>query len=384
MLPITLLELLDELVSCESVTPYDNGAQKVLIKQLKRLGFCVYPQTFGKTTDRPIQNFYARYGKTGPNLCFAGHTDVVPPGSLEKWDNDPFQMKLKNGQVYGRGVADMKGALAAYVFAVARFLSKNPNFKGSLSFLITGDEEGPADFGTKKVLDWLEKQKEKLTACLIGEPTSSLYLGDMIKIGRRGSLNCKITVQGTQGHVAYPDLADNPIPRLLDFLRALTARTLDQGYEKFQPSNLEIVTIDTGNTASNVIPEQVTASFNIRFNPCHTGEELMRWIQVLANKYAQNFKLETKISAEPFYTGEGHLTQAVSKAVRKIIGQPPMLSTTGGTSDGRFIHNYCPVVECGLKNETAHKINETVSLKDLEQLTDIYEETLNRFFIETS
>ncbi|MBF0324736.1 MAG: succinyl-diaminopimelate desuccinylase [Alphaproteobacteria bacterium] len=361
------------LIRCPSVTPDDAGAIGLLAGWLERLGFTCH--VICSATGGPaVQNLYARRGTAGPNFCFAGHTDVVPPGA--GWTVDPFAGQVMNGRLYGRGAVDMKGAIAAFVAAIAR---RGDN-ADSVSLLITGDEEGPAVDGTVKVLDWLTAKGETLDACVVGEPTNPARLGDMLKIGRRGSMNTRITVTGTQGHAAYPHLADNPIPRLLEMLRRLTAEPLDHGSPLFQPSTLALTTIDVGNTATNVIPAQARAAFNIRFNDLHSSASLEEWIRRTVAEIGGDYDCSIEVSGESFLTQPGPLSAAVSDAVQRITGLRPEFSTSGGTSDARFIKNHCPVLEFGLINQTMHKVDEHVALSDLEQLTEIYQAVLDRFF----
>tara|TARA_R110002073_G_scaffold153328_5_gene308324 strand:+ start:660 stop:1805 length:1146 start_codon:yes stop_codon:yes gene_type:complete len=369
-----------DLIRCPSVTPLDAGALDVLQSALEGLGFVCTRLPFSEEGADDVDNLYARFGDAAPNFCFAGHTDVVPVGSKDGWQSDPFAGEITDGILYGRGASDMKGAIAAFVAAVSDFLEGHREIKGSISFLITGDEEGPAVNGTIKMLKWLEENGEKLDYCLVGEPTNPGKIGDMAKIGRRGSLNTTLTVVGTQGHVAYPHLADNPIPRLVKMLDILQSHTLDEGTEHFQPSNLEVVTIDVGNTASNVIPAEAVAKFNIRFNNLQTDQGLQDWIRGVCDSVGGTYRLEMKASGDAFLTPPGRLSILISDAVRKVTGETVELSTTGGTSDARFIKNHCPVSEFGLVNKTMHKVDECVSLHDLELLTKIYREILGDFF----
>lgn len=362
------LALAQGLIRRASVTPEDDGALDVLVGALEFLGFTCHLLTFAENGP-PIRNLYARLGTEGPNFCFAGHTDVVPPGA--NWTVPPFDGVVQDGRLYGRGATDMKGSIASFVAAVARLQAHRP-LNGSLSLLITGDEEGRAVDGTVQVLRWLAARGEKLDGCIVGEPTNPQTLGTMMKIGRRGSLNGRVTVYGTQGHVAYPHLADNPIPRLLAILNALTANPLDQGSAHFQPSNLEVTTIDVGNATTNVIPAEAKAGFNIRFNDLHSGTSLSEWITSVCNAHGGEHKLDLEISGESFITAPGALSQALGAAAYEISGLNPELSTTGGTSDARFISRYCPVVEFGLITGTMHKADEHVLVEDLEKLTQIY------------
>jgi len=320
-----------------------------------------------------IRNLYARLGKEGPNFCFAGHTDVVPVG--KGWTAEPFAGEVVDGRLVGRGAADMKGAIACFVAAVARLLEDGTP-KGSISLLITGDEEGPAVDGTVKVLDWLAARGETLDGCIVGEPTNPRLLGEMMKIGRRGSLNCRLTVLGTQGHSAYPHLADNPIPRLLDILRRLTENPLDEGNAHFQASTLALTTVDVGNAATNVIPAEARAGFNIRFNDMHSGASLRAWIEGIVAEAGGEVEVVVEISGESFLTPPGPLSARLAEAVAAETGLSPDLSTTGGTSDARFIKNFCPVVEFGLVGQSMHKSDEQVAVADLETLTRIYHRVL--------
>ncbi|WP_254434681.1 succinyl-diaminopimelate desuccinylase [Magnetospirillum sp. UT-4] len=363
-----------ELIRRPSVTPEDAGAMALLGGWLERLGFACH--AVDSATGGPlIRNLYARRGAKGPNFCFAGHTDVVPPGGA--WTLDPFSGTVAEGRLFGRGAADMKGAIACFVAAVARRLEAGEP-AGSISFLITGDEEGPAVDGTVKVLDWLVARGETLDCCLVGEPTNPTRLGEMMKIGRRGSMNVRLTVFGTQGHAAYPHLADNPIPRLLDMLRALTAAPLDHGSAHFQASTLALTTIDVGNPATNVIPGQARAGFNIRFNDLHSGASLTEWVKRTCDGIGGDYEMAVEISGESFLTEPGPLSAAVTEAARAVTGLTPEQSTSGGTSDARFIKHHCPVLEFGLVSQTMHKVDENVPVADLEALTRIYQGVLER------
>ncbi|RMF07936.1 MAG: succinyl-diaminopimelate desuccinylase [Alphaproteobacteria bacterium] len=379
---VDAVALAQALIRCPSVTPMDAGALDVLQGVLEGLGFTCRRLPFDDDGAERVDNLYARLGREAPHFCYAGHTDVVPVGAREQWSVDPFEGAIRDGVLYGRGAADMKGAIACFVAALSAYLKDHDGqVPGSVSLLITGDEEGVAINGTRKVLDWLKSQGEVIDACLVGEPTNPDALGDMIKIGRRGSLNARITVHGTGGHVAYPHLADNPVPRMVEILRLLTSRVLDEGTEHFQPSNLEITSVDVGNDATNVIPAKVTARLNIRFNDRHTGEDLVRWIRETCESVGGRFDLETHISGEPFLTPPGLLSGLVAGAVERVTGRSPALSTSGGTSDARFIKDACPVVEFGLVGKTMHKVDERVALADLETLTRIYREILDGFFV---
>lgn len=366
------------LIRCASVTPADEGAQDVLAGVLAGLGFEITHLPFGHPPDGPVMNLFAtRCDGPGPHFAFAGHSDVVPVGDAEGWSEDPFAADIRDGFIVGRGAADMKGALAAMVAATARRLAEGP-LGGRLSFLITGDEEGPATFGTNPMLDWLEVNGLVPDLCLVGEPTSQARLGDMMKIGRRGSLNAWITVNGAQGHVAYPHRASNPITPLIAILADLKARVLDTGNDWFQPSNLEITDIMVGNPATNVIPAQARARLNIRFNNEHSGAALADWIRSTVAVHAPGASVEVKISGEAFLTEPGALSGLVAGAVHAVTGRDPELSTTGGTSDARFIRRLCPVVEFGLPGQSMHKVDEHVAVADVEGLTAIYAELLAR------
>jgi succinyl-diaminopimelate desuccinylase len=370
--------LAQALIRCPSVTPADEGALAVLEDALKGLGFRCHRLTFEEPGTASIGNLYARLGESAPNLAFAGHTDVVPAGDLAAWRVDPFAGAVQSGQLYGRGAIDMKGAIAAFVAATARFLATHRP-AGSISFLITGDEEGPAINGTRKLLGWLKERGERLDACVVGEPTNPTRLGEMIKIGRRGSLTGRLTVQGVQGHAAYPERADNPIPRLLAMLRALTAEPLDGGSEYFQASDLVITSVDVGNQASNVIPAEARATFNIRFSDRYTASSLEAWLRQRLDAVGGRYDLRTAASGEPFVTQPGPFSELLESLIERELGVTPELSTSGGTSDARFIKDFCPVVEFGLVGATIHQVDERVDLADLEALTRIYRALLTSF-----
>ena len=370
------IALAQALIRCPSVTPADAGALDVLANALAALGFETHLLTFGAAPDGPVRNLFARHGTSGPHFAFAGHTDVVPVGDTAAWSLDPFAAEVRDGQLVGRGAADMKGAIAAFVAAVARV---GP-LPGSLSLIITGDEEGPATFGTARLLEWMEANGHVPDACLVGEPTSLRTLGDTVKVGRRGSLNAWITVNGAQGHVAYPDRADNPITRLLRILDTLKARRLDPGSDWFDASNLEITDIGVGNPAMNVIPALARARLNIRFNDLHRGTDLKAWIEEVVAEAAPAHELVVRISGEAFLTEPGPLSATVSAAIEAVTGVAPELSTSGGTSDARFIRRLCPVVEFGLPGQSMHKVDEVAAVADIERLADIYAELLRRWF----
>lgn len=373
--------LTQDLIRCPSVTPEEGGALDLLQEVLEGLGFTCHRLRFSDTGTPDVDNLYARLGEAKPNLCFAGHTDVVPPGPAERWSSDPFSGEIRDGLVHGRGAADMKGAIACWVAAAARRLDKGA-IDGSISLLITGDEEGPAVNGTAKMLHWLVEQDETLDACITGEPTNPETLGEMIKIGRRGSLNGVLTVDGVQGHVAYPHLADNAAHRLVAMLDALVAEPLDEGSEHFQPSVLQVTGIESGMEASNIIPGSARAAFNARFNDLHTSETLTAMLRERLDKAAggASYELDIKVSGESFYTPPGPLSDLVGEAVEKVLGIRPELSTTGGTSDSRFIKDHCPVLDFGLVGQTMHKVDERVAVADIENLTAIYEAVIDGYF----
>jgi succinyl-diaminopimelate desuccinylase len=372
------IALTQALIRCPSVTPEDGGALGALEAVLRPLGFVCHRLPFSEAGTPDVDNLYARLGTGAPHFCFAGHTDVVPVG--QGWSVDPFRAEIIDGQLYGRGASDMKGAIAAFVCAVARLLEKGGPPEGSISLLITGDEEGPSINGTRKVLDWMKAKGEKLDACLVGEPTNPTRLGEMIKIGRRGSLNGKLTVFGVQGHSAYPHLADNPIPRLLAMLNALTAEPLDEGSSHFQPSTFVITTVDVGNPATNVIPAQARAGFNVRFNDLHDSKALEKRFRDQLDRIGGDYSLEISVSGESFLTPPGSFSDMLVASIEGVTGIRPELSTTGGTSDARFIKDHCQVAEFGLVGQTMHKADERAALADLEALTGIYGAVLSRFF----
>ena len=371
--------LSQELIRCESVTPDSGDALDLLARYLEAMGFSCHKLIFEEAGTDPVPNLYAHIGENTPNFCFAGHTDVVPVGAANKWTVDPFEAKLLNGQLWGRGAADMKSAIAAFVAATSRFLAKNGgDFSGSLSFLITGDEEGPAVNGTKKVLNWLEERGEKIDLCLVGEPTNPQTLGQMVKVGRRGSLHGTITVHGTQGHVAYPHLSHNPIPDLVKLLAELNSGPLDAGNDRFQPSNLEIVDVHVGNDSHNVIPAEAKARFNVRFNNEFTPDSLKAELTRRMERANITYEIDWWLSGDSFVTPVCSLSEAVTEAIQHHTGHTPELSTTGGTSDARFIKNMCSVVEFGLVGASMHKIDEHVAVADIEKLTDIYSEIITK------
>ena len=365
------LPLAQALLRCPSVTPADEGAQELLADALGRLGFQVTQLRSGAT-----ENFFARIGTQAPHFCFAGHTDVVPAGG--EWRKDPFAGAVENGILYGRGACDMKGALAAFVAGAAMHLQEGPP-RGSISLLITGDEEGPATDGTKPVLEWMSQNGQIPDFCLVGEPTNPRVLGEMIKIGRRGSLNATILVHGTQGHAAYPHRADNPVHPLIAMLTELTTTRLDEGTDSFEPSSLQVTTIDVGNPASNVIPAQARASLNIRFNDLHSGASLSDWLRGVAARHSPRADLDIRISGEAFKTASPDFSARLASVIERITGQTPRLDTGGGTSDARFIARYAPVAEFGLVGATMHQIDECVPVAELRRLAEIYAATLREF-----
>jgi len=364
--------LAQALIRCASVTPADAGAQDILAAALEPLGFKIWRLPFGATP-----NLFARRGNTGPHLCFAGHTDVVPPG--DAWTVDPFGGEVRDGMIYGRGACDMKGAIAAFIAAVADYQPLGREGAGSISLLITGDEEGPATDGTVRVLEWMATHGHIPDLCLVGEPTNPQRLGEIIKIGRRGSLNAVITVHGTQGHVAYPHRADNPAHRLVHALFALIAAPLDAGSEWFEPSTLQLTSVDTGNPAPNVIPASLTARLNIRFNDLHTGATLKAWLRATLAQHADRFDLDVTVSGESFLTAPNPLVDRLSAAIAGAAGITPKLDTGGGTSDARFIARYCPVAEFGLVGATMHQADERVPVEELRRLSRIYGAILTEF-----
>jgi len=369
------------LVRCRSVTPEDGGALGVLDAALKQAGFATQRLTFSEPGTPDIDNLYARFGTSAPFLVFAGHTDVVPAGDAAKWRFDPFAGELADGAIFGRGTADMKGGVAAFAAAACAFAAQHGSDEGSIGFLITGDEEGPAINGTEKLLRWAYEKGERFDHCIVGEPTSWHALGDTIKIGRRGCLNGTLIVAGRQGHAAYPERAENPIPKLLRLLTALNAAPLDMGTPRFDASNLEIVSVDVGNLAFNVIPAQARARVNIRFNDLWTPETLAAELRRRLDSVGMKFTLEFEACNAPaFLTMPDSFTKLVADAVERKTGRRPTFSTSGGTSDARFIRAYCPVVEFGLVGATAHMVDEHVAIADLEGLTEIYTAILEAYF----
>ena len=384
MLRLNELQLAKELIRFPSVTPVDAGVMSFLEKKLKKLGFKTKILEFKEKNTKPVKNLYARLGNKSPNFCYAGHLDVVPAGNLKDWTVNPFKPSIKNGHLIGRGANDMKSSIAAFVTAVSKFIQKNKKFNGSISLLITGDEEGVAINGTKKVVEYLKKKKEKINFCLVGEPTNPNKLGEMIKIGRRGSITGKLTIIGVQGHVAYPNRANNPSTALVQILKELKGIKFDKGTKDFQPTNLEITKINIDNSADNVIPGLAYASFNIRFNNKHSSNTLKskinKIVKKICNKNKSKYKIEYNVSGEAFLTSPNETTYMIQDTIKKITKIKPKLSTTGGTSDARFIRKISPCLEFGLVGKTMHKVDEVVALKDLKKLTLIYSNILENYF----
>ena len=375
------IDLAQALIRCPSVTPADEGAMDVLQSALEELGFTCHRLPFATGNAPEVQNLYARIGDRAPNFCFAGHTDVVPVGDANEWSVDPFAAEIKGDRLYGRGASDMKTAIAGFAAAAARFLESRDNgFPGSISLLITGDEEGEAVNGTVKVLEWLKEKGEVLDACLVGEPTNPETLGDMIKIGRRGSMTAFLTVHGASGHAAYPHLADNPVERLVKMLSAVLDKPLDDGTEHFQPSTAVVTTIDVGNPVANVIPARAEARINVRFNDLHTGAGVGTLLRQRLDDIGGDYDLDARVSGESFLFPPGPLSNLVAGAVEKATGKRPEFSTAGGTSDARFIKDHCPVCEYGMTNQTAHKADENALVSDIQLLSDIYQSVLDGFF----
>ncbi len=384
MLRLNELQLAKELIRFPSVTPVDAGVMSFLEKKLKKLGFKTKILEFKEKNTKPVKNLYARLGNNSPNFCYAGHLDVVPAGNLKDWTVNPFKPSIKNGHLIGRGANDMKSSIAAFVTAVSKFIQKNKKFNGSISLLITGDEEGVAINGTKKVVEYLKKKKEKINFCLVGEPTNPNKLGEMIKIGRRGSITGKLTVIGAQGHVAYPNRANNPSTALVQILKELKGIKFDKGTKDFQPTNLEITKINIDNSADNVIPGLAYARFNIRFNNKHSSNTLKskinKIVKKICNKNKSKYKIEYNVSGEAFLTSPNETTYMIQNTIKEITKIKPKLSTTGGTSDARFIREISPCLEFGLVGKTMHKVDEVVALKDLKKLTLIYSNILENYF----
>ena len=384
MQKINELQLAKELIRFPSVTPVDAGVMSFLEKKLKQLGFKTKVLEFREKNSKPVKNLYARLGNKSPNFCYAGHLDVVPAGNLKDWTVNPFKPSIKKGHLIGRGANDMKSSIAAFVAAISNFIENYSDFKGSISLLITGDEEGVAINGTKKVVEYLKKRKEKIDFCLVGEPTNPSKLGEMIKIGRRGSMNGRLIITGIQGHVAYPQRANNPSTALVQILKEIKDIKFDQGTKDFQATNLEITKININNTADNVIPGLATATFNIRFNNKHSSTSLKnkvnKVIKKISAKNKSKYKIEYSVSGEAFLTNPNKTTFMIQDIIKKITKIKPKLSTTGGTSDARFIRKIAPCLEFGLVGKTMHKVDEAVSLSDLKKLTLIYLNILKNYF----
>jgi succinyl-diaminopimelate desuccinylase len=384
MTSINELQLAKELIKFPSVTPVDAGIMKFLEKKLKTLGFKTKILEFREKDSQPVKNLYARLGNKGPNFCYAGHLDVVPAGNFKSWTVNPFKPSIKKGHLIGRGANDMKSSIASFVSAVSNFVTNNRKFNGSISLLITGDEEGVAINGTKKVVDYLKKKKEKIDFCLVGEPTNPNKLGEMIKIGRRGSMTGKLSIIGVQGHVAYPQRANNPSTTLVEILKKLKEIKFDKGTKDFQPTNLEVTKINIDNFADNVIPGLANATFNIRFNNKHSSRSIKKKINQIIKKISKKnnskFKIDYRVSGEAFLTKPNNTTFMIQGIIKKITKIKPQFSTTGGTSDARFIKKIAPCLEFGLVGKTMHKVDEAVSLSDLKKLTRIYTEVLKNYF----
>ena len=384
MATINELQLAKELIKFPTVTPVDAGIMKFLEKKLKTLGFKTKVLEFREKDSKPVKNLYARLGNKGPNFCYAGHLDVVPAGDLKDWTVNPFKPSVKKGYLIGRGANDMKSSIAAFVSAVSNFITNKREFNGSISLLITGDEEGIAINGTKKVVEYLKKKKEKIDFCLVGEPTNPNKLGEMIKIGRRGSMTGRLSIIGIQGHVAYPNRANNPSTALVQILKELKEIKFDNGTKDFQPTNLEITKININNSADNVIPGLANAKFNIRFNNKHSSSSIKKKINKIIKKISKKnkskFKIDYSVSGEAFLTKPNNTTYMIQDIIKKITKIKPKLSTTGGTSDARFIRRIAPCLEFGLVGKTMHKVDEAVSLSDLKKLTLIYSIILKNYF----
>ena len=381
---INEVSLAKDLVKCKSVTPKDDGAINVVAKNLKKLGFKCQIMEFQEKGTAKIKNLYARIGKSSPNFCFAGHTDVVPVGDLKSWTVNPFGGVIKNQKLIGRGVSDMKGSIACFISAVSEFLKKNKKLKGSISFLITGDEETIAINGTQKVIEKLIQKKEKIDFCIVGEPTNENKLGDMIKIGRRGSITGHLTILGTQGHIAYSYTYNNPSTVIVEILNNIKKLKLDSGNKDFQPSNLEVTKISIDNTADNVVPAEAKASFNIRFNNLHTSSSLKKKLNKIfssiTKKSKANYKIKYNVSGESFLTKPSKTVYMIKNVIKKSTKINPVLSTTGGTSDARFIKKIAPCIEFGLIAKTIHQVDEMARVADLKKLKNIYLDILVNYF----
>ena len=377
--PVDPVTLAQALIRCPSITPNEAGTLAIIKKEVTRFGFTCHHLRVDQG-GFIVDNLYARLGSRQPNFCFVGHIDVVSPGDRTCWTVDPFEGTILNDQLFGRGAVDMKGAIAAFIAGLTRFLCHAGLPAGSISLILTGDEEGSDNYGIGKVLEWLAHHDEQLDAGLVGEPTSQHILGDTIKIGRRGSLNCLLKVNGIQGHTAYPHLADNPLPKLVRILNRLTTETLDQGTAYFPASELSLTSIDTGNSVENIIPVQSEVRFNIRFNDLYTKDSLLSWLGQHIEAVTQDYTLEVLGGAEAFLTFPGSLSDMVCQVIEKQLGRKPHLSTSGGTSEARFIKDYCPVVELGLVNKTMHHCDEHVAVRDIDCLADLYAALLHEYF----
>ena len=372
-----IIKLSSDLMRFKSISPHSAGSLEYIKKLLENFGFECHLLEFG---EEKVKNLYASFtGGKGPNICFAGHTDVVPPGDEKEWDYEPFTPIIKDGILYGRGASDMKTAIAAFLVSSKKFLETNKSFNGSISFLLTADEEGDADYGTKSVVEWLKKEKIKINYCLVGEPTNPNILGEMIKVGRRGSLNGEIIIKGKQGHVAYPEKCKNPIDDLLKVCSSLNEK-LDEGSKTFQPSKLTITSIDVGNKITNLVPNSAKIRFNVRFNDNFKSKDLIVLLKKRLNSSNCDYELKTKVSGESFFNFSEKLTESIVQAVKKVTKNDPELSTSGGTSDARFISSICPVIEFGIVGKTMHQINENISLTDIEKLSEIYFHFLKNIF----
>ena len=381
------VSLAQALIRCPSVTPADEGALDVLARALEGIGFSCQRLRFEEDGTPPVDNLYARIGTAGPVFCYAGHTDVVPVGDAAAWSIDPFAAEIHDGVLYGRGAVDMKSSIASFAAAAQAYIAEAGTLPGSIVLLITGDEEGPAINGTRKMLDWMAARGETIDACVVGEPTNPTRLGEMVKIGRRGSLTGRLTVHGAQGHVAYPHLADNPIHRLVRMLAPLSKTYIDEGSDYFQPSSVQVTTVDVGNPATNVVPAQARATFNIRFNDLWTSTKLEAWLRQIFDEGlgsdGGSYDLKCSVSGESFLTEPGWFSDLLQDAVEGVTGLRPELSTTGGTSDARFIRSVCPVAEFGLVGQTMHKVDERVAVEDIRKLADIFKAVLAAFFART-
>jgi succinyl-diaminopimelate desuccinylase len=375
---INVVELTQKIIQCASVTPEDKGAQACLIEPLRAMGFEIFDLPFEGRGSYPVKNFFARLGTGAPHICYSGHTDVVPTGDEAAWTHPPFSAKIDNGTMYGRGTSDMKGANVAFITAISKFLDTNKKFNGSISVMITGDEEADAINGSVRILEWMKDNNHIPDMCLVGESSNISQLGEEIKIGRRGAISGKLSATGKQGHTAYQHMADNPLPRLSAMATALNDIEFDQGSEHFPATNLELTTIDVGNTADNIIPAEGSLKFNIRFNTKWTAETLEKEIRSTLDKITPDYDLEMEGNANPFLTEPGAWTESVFNIVKKHTSREPKLSTSGGTSDARFVAQYCPVVEFGLTNETIHQVDECLKITDLERLVDIYTNIISK------